>query len=73
LETNVNFDCISDKNNTNVNSNDISNMSSFDVVENFMSTINNSSMNRTELDDPAIDTHQITSMCYRYNTNCTKV
>lgn len=70
METNVNFDCISDKNNTIVNSNDISNMSSSNAVENFMSTINNSPINHTELDDPAIGTHQITSTCYRNNTDC---
>lgn len=70
METNVNFDCISDKNNTIENSNDISIKSSCDAVENFMNTINNSPMNQIELDDPAIDTHQVTSTCYRYNTDC---
>lgn len=70
METNVNFDCVSEKNNTSINSNDISNMSSCDAVENFISTITNSPMNQTELDYPVIDKHQITSMCCRYNTDC---
>lgn len=45
-------------------------MSSCDAVENFISTITNIPMNQTELDYPAIDKHQITSMCCRHNTDC---